>query len=55
MKADMKPPTDARSTYANLVSVIGGEHLGMNYTLPGDDRPDLWEALLVKVENWLKS
>jgi hypothetical protein len=50
---DRKPNPNSRDSYANLVNVIGSEGYDMDQNLAGDDRPELREALLAKVENWL--
>jgi len=50
----LRPKPDSRSSYANLISMIGSDGYDMNQNLPGDDRPDLTAALLSKVEDWFK-
>ena len=52
---NMKPANGARPSYSNLINVIGYEGYDMNHDLPGDDRPDLRENLLLRVDNWLMS
>ncbi len=51
----LEPRSDLRSSYANLINVIGSDRYEMDRNLAGDDRPELREALLTKVESWLMS
>lgn len=50
----MIPDLGFRTSYANLTNVIGNEGYAMDQNLAGDDRPDLRDALLAKVEKWLR-
>ncbi|MBN7586104.1 nuclear transport factor 2 family protein [Clostridium beijerinckii] len=50
---DMKPNPNSRDSYANLSKVIGSDGYEIDQDLAGDDRPELREALLARVENWL--
>ncbi|WP_238881780.1 nuclear transport factor 2 family protein [Clostridium sp. YIM B02551] len=52
---DMKPNPNSRDSYANLAKVIGSEGYEIDQDLAGDDRPEVREALLARVENWLMS
>lgn len=51
----MKPNPNSRDSYANLAKVIVSEGYDIDQDLAGDDRPELRELLLARVENWLMS
>lgn len=49
------PPRPAvRSSYANLAGMLGMEGYAIADNLPGDDRPDLTDALYEKTSQWLE-
>ena len=48
-------PPGERESYANLTRVIGAEGYGIAPDLPGDDRPELVEALYQKASGWLET
>lgn len=51
--ASVHPSNTCRSSYALLTSMIGSEGYAIDQELPGDDCPELRDALLSKVEGWL--
>lgn len=51
--ASVHPSNACRPSYALLTSMIESEEHAIDQELPGDDCPELREALLTKVEEWL--
>ena len=51
--ASVHPSHTHRPSYALLTSMIESENHTIDQELPGDDCPELREALLSKVEEWL--
>ncbi|EGW40847.1 peptidase S11 D-alanyl-D-alanine carboxypeptidase 1 domain protein [Desulfosporosinus sp. OT] len=51
--ASVHPSNTCRSSYMLLTSMIGSEGYAIDQELPGDDCPELSDALLSKVEGWL--